>query len=140
MKIKKMKKCGFTRKILEDVQDLPLLLQLFSSKSLAIFMILFRNVSLSQRKPTTYFGRSRFFRRKVTKFIGRETKTHILPTKMKRKNSLRSALPTTIVLLEQLTIQQGTGGILAPPGRYRRVPRTHCFFCCCCWRGGGGER
>ena len=33
------------------------------------------------------FGRSAFFRRKVAIFIGRETKTHILPTKMNGKNA-----------------------------------------------------
>ena len=31
-------------------------------------------------------GGHRFFRRKVTMFIGRETKTHILPTKIDEKN------------------------------------------------------
>ena len=66
-KRKKMKKNGFTRKILDD------------------FLILFRNVSLSRGKSTTRFGWSSFFRRKVTIFIGRETKTHILPTKMNEK-------------------------------------------------------
>ena len=40
-------------------------------------MILFRNVSLSRGKSTTRFGWLSFFRRKVTIFIGRETKnTH----------------------------------------------------------------
>ena len=34
-----------------------------------------------RRKSTTRFGRSPFFLGKVTVFIGRETKTHILPTK-----------------------------------------------------------
>ena len=58
----------------------------FSSKSSTISMILFRNVSLSLGKSTTRFAGSAFFRRKVTIFIGRETKTHILPTKINEKN------------------------------------------------------
>ena len=37
------------------------------------------------RKTTTRFGRSAFFRREVTIFIGRETKTHILHTKINEK-------------------------------------------------------
>ena len=57
----------------------------FSSKSSTISMILFRNVSLSRRKSTTRFGVSPFFRGKVTIFIGRETKIHILPTKINEK-------------------------------------------------------
>ena len=39
-------------------------------------------MSLSRRKSTTRFGVSPFPRRKVTIFIGRETTTHILPTKI----------------------------------------------------------
>ena len=58
----------------------------FSSKSSTISMILFRNVSLSRGKSTTRFAGSPFFRRKVTSFIGRETKTHILPKKIDEKN------------------------------------------------------
>ena len=49
-------------------------------------MILFRNVSLSLGKSTTRFGCNLFFIRKVTIFIGRETKSHILQTKMDEKN------------------------------------------------------
>ena len=45
-------------------------------------MILFRNVSLSRGKSTTRFGWKAFFQRKVPISIGRETKTHILPTKI----------------------------------------------------------
>ena len=48
-------------------------------------MILFRNVSLSLGKSTTRFGVSPFFRRKVTIFIGRETKTHIFSDENRRK-------------------------------------------------------
>ena len=55
------------------------------AKSSTISMILFRNVSLSTGKSTTRFGRSPFFRRKVTIFIGCETKTHILHTKINEK-------------------------------------------------------
>ena len=54
-------------------------------------MILFRNVSLS--------------RRKVTIFIGRETKTHFTDENQ-RNNSSRSAHLTIIILLEQIIIQQ----------------------------------
>ena len=54
-------------------------------------MLLFRNVSRSRGKSITRFAGSPFFTRKVTIFIGRETKTHIVPTKMNEKNSLRSA-------------------------------------------------
>ena len=73
----------------------------FSSKSSTISMIVFRNVSLSRRKSTTRFAGSRFFRREVTLFIGHETTTHILQTKInEKKKSLRSADLTTIVLLE----------------------------------------
>ena len=63
-------------------------------------MILFRNVSLSRGKSTTNFWVSPFFLRKVTIFIGRETKTYILPTKINRRKLLRSAHLTTIILLE----------------------------------------
>ena len=72
----------------------------FSSKSSTISMILFRNVSLSRGKSTTRFAGSAFFRRKVTIFIGRETKTHILQTKINGKKTLRSADLTIIILLE----------------------------------------
>ena len=40
------------------------------------------------------------FLRKVGILIGRETKTHILPTKLNEKNSLRSAHLIIIILLE----------------------------------------
>ena len=88
----KMKKFGFTRKILDDFQGLPLLLQLFSSKSSTISMILFRNVSLSRGKSTIRFGESPFFLRRVSIFIGRETKTHILPTKINEKQFAKVSL------------------------------------------------
>ena len=51
-------------------------------------------------KSTTRFGWSAFFRRQVTIFIGRETKTHILPTKINEKKSLRSVDLTIIILVE----------------------------------------
>ena len=57
-------------------------------------MILFRNVSLSRGTSTTRFGVSPFIRRRVTIFTGRETKTHILPTKINETKSQRSALLT----------------------------------------------
>ena len=52
----------------------------FSTKSSTITMTCFPNVSLSQRKETTHFGRTSFARGKLTISSGRETKTHILPT------------------------------------------------------------
>ena len=62
-------------------------------------MILFRNVSLSRGKSTTLFAGWTFFQRKVTIFIGRETKTHIFQTKINETNSQRSALLSIILLL-----------------------------------------
>ena len=56
--------------------------------------------SLSRGKSTTRFAGSAFFKRKVTIFIGRETKTHILPTKSNEQNSVMSALLSIIILLE----------------------------------------
>ena len=53
-----------------------------------------------QMKINNPFWVSAFFRRKVTIFIGRETKTHILQTKINEKKSPRSADLTIIVLLE----------------------------------------
>ena len=47
-------------------------------------MVLFRNVSLHWKINNPFCGIT-FFRRKVTMFIGRETKTHILPTKSNKK-------------------------------------------------------
>ena len=52
-------------------------------------MILFPNVSLSRGKSTTRFGWSAFFRRKVTIFIGRETKIHILLTKINENKNAK---------------------------------------------------
>ena len=63
-----MKKFGFKRKILDDFQGLPLLLLLFSSKSLTMSMILFRNVSLSRGKSTTRFAGSLFLPKKSDNF------------------------------------------------------------------------
>ena len=42
-------------------------------------------VSFSRRESTTDFGVSPFFQRKVAPFIGRETKTHMLPTQIPEK-------------------------------------------------------
>ena len=69
-------------------------------------MILFRNVSLSRGKSTTRHGGSAFFRRKVTIFIGRETKTHILPTKINEKKIAKVSPSNIFILLQLLTIQQ----------------------------------
>ena len=52
------------------------------------------------RKINNPFWEVSVFRRKVTIFIGRETKTHILPTKINETHSPRSARPTIIILLE----------------------------------------
>ena len=49
------------------------------------FHDVFRNVSFSQRKSTTHLGRSLFFRRKATIFIGRETKTHSTDENRRKK-------------------------------------------------------
>ena len=49
---------------------------------------------------------SPFVRGKVTIFIGRETKTNILPKNSDEKFLLLSTPLTIIFLLEQLTIQQ----------------------------------
>ena len=64
MNNEKMKKFGFTRKILDDFHD-------FVSEC----------VSLQRKINNPFWGL-----RKVTIFIGRETKTHILPTKINEKN------------------------------------------------------
>ena len=56
-------------------------------------MILFRNVSLSRGKSTTRCGVSPLFRRKVTIFIGCETKTHILLTKI-NEQKIRQCQPS----------------------------------------------
>ena len=56
------------------------------AKSSTISMILFRNVSLfPEENQQPVLGGNRFFQRKGTIFIGRETKPHILPTKMNEK-------------------------------------------------------
>ena len=59
-KERKMKKIGFTRKILDDFQGLPLLLSLFSSKTSTISMILFRNVSFPRKNQQPVLGGNRF--------------------------------------------------------------------------------
>ena len=98
------------------------------SKSSTIFKILFRNVSLSRGQSKTRFGVSPFTRRKVTMFIGRETKTRILPTKVnEKKKPLRSGHLTIIILLEELTIQQQQDtGWWYPSG----VPVEYDVYCC----------
>ena len=53
--------------------------------SSTISMILFRNVSLPSGKSTTRFGVSPFFLRKVTIFIGRETKHTFYRRKFTKK-------------------------------------------------------
>ena len=42
-------------------------------------------VSFPRKINNPFWGGNRFFRRKVTIFIGHETKTHILPTKINEK-------------------------------------------------------
>ena len=65
-----MKKLGFTRKILDDSKDLSLLLlELFQSKSSTIFMIMFRNVSLSRRKSTTPIWEGQRFSEEKWQFL-----------------------------------------------------------------------
>ena len=57
-------------------------------------------VSFPRKINNPFWEGNRFFRSKVTIFIGRETKTHILQTKMNGKKSLRWAHLTIIILLE----------------------------------------
>ena len=64
----KMKKIGFTRKILDDFQGFTVVVVTCSSKSSTISMILFRNVSLSRGKSATRFGGSAFFSKKSHNF------------------------------------------------------------------------
>ena len=100
-KMKKWKNWIQTQNPLRFPRFTVVVVTFFRQKSKTISMILFRNVSLSRGKSTTRFGVSPFFRRKVTIFIGRETKIHILPTKIDEKKSIRSAHLTIIFLLEQ---------------------------------------
>ena len=79
-KERKMKKWIHTQN-LRRFPGFTVVVVTFSSKSSTISMILFRKVSLSRGKSTTRFGRWSFFRRKVTSFIGRETKRHMKSTK-----------------------------------------------------------
>ena len=74
-----MKKFGFTRKILDDFQGLPLLLQLLFVKILYDFHdFVSECVSFPKKINNPFWEVTVFPRRKVTIFIGRETKTHIL--------------------------------------------------------------
>ena len=81
-KERKMKKIGFTRKILDDFLDFVSELCLFPEEN-------------HQPVLRGYHG---FFQGKVSIFIGRETKTRILQTKINEKSSLRSADLTIIIL------------------------------------------
>ena len=69
MKKRNMKKFGFRRKILDDFHD-------FVSEC----------VYFPMKINNPFWGVTVFFRRKVTNFIGRETKTPILPKKINEKN------------------------------------------------------
>ena len=77
-----MKKFGFHTQNLRRYPGFTVVVVTFFVEILDDFHDFFRNVSLSRGKSTTRFGWSPFFRRKVTIFIGRETKTHISPTKI----------------------------------------------------------
>ena len=57
-------------------------------------------VSFSRKINNPFWGVIVFPKKSDIFFIGRETKTHILPTKINEKNSLRSVPPTIIFLLE----------------------------------------
>ena len=59
-------------------------------------MILFSECVFAEENQQPILGGHRFFRRKVTIFIGREINTHILPTKSTKTNSLKSASLTII--------------------------------------------
>ena len=71
----------------------------FVVKSSTISMILFRNVSFP-KKINNPFWVSPFFRRKVTNFIGRETKTHIFTNENQRKRNSPMSVPLTIIILD----------------------------------------
>ena len=72
---------------------------IFSSNSSTISMLFVSECVSFMQNSITNFGVSQFFRRKVAIFIGRETKTHILQTKINEK-MLRSAPLTLIILLD----------------------------------------
>ena len=55
---------------------------------------------IAKKNNNEFCGVTAFLRRKVAIFIGRETKAHILPTKINEQFSLRSAPLTIIILLE----------------------------------------
>ena len=58
-------------------------------------------------------GGNRFFRRKVANFIGRETKTHILPTKMNENIANVSPSNNNYSFWNNITIQRLLSSILA---------------------------
>ena len=72
-------------------------------------MILFSECFSPKKIYNQFWCQPTFFRRKVTYFIGRENKTHILPTKIDEKQiSHRSASLTIIILVEDLTTRATT--------------------------------
>ena len=84
-KERKMKKWIHTPNPLRFPRFTVVVVTFFVKKTSTICMILFRNVSLSRGKSTTRFAVLPIFRRKVTIFIGRETKIHIFRRKSTKK-------------------------------------------------------
>ena len=83
-----MKNCGFTRKILDDFHD-------FVSECVSF-----------PRKINNPFWEVTVFRGKVSIFIGREAKTHILPTKINEKIAKVSRSKNNSSFRIMITIQQ----------------------------------
>ena len=107
-------------------------------------MVLFRNVSLSRGKSTTRFGGNRFFQGKVTIFIGRETKTHILPTKINEKKfaAVRASEPQSRSVerprhseSEPVIIPSSYWHCSAPGNSSLQVNTSRlCYYQSACWR------
>ena len=81
-KRKKMKKFGFTRKNPRRFPGFTVVVVTFFVKILDDFHDFVSECVFFLGKSTTRFAGSPFFLRTVTIFIGRETKTQILPTKI----------------------------------------------------------
>ena len=73
-KSEKMKKFCFRRKILDDVQGLPVVVEFFSSISLRISLIFSKCVSFQKKNNNQFWGVTVFCIGKVTILVGRETK------------------------------------------------------------------
>ena len=101
MNNEKMKKFGFTRKILDDFQGLPLLFVTFFVKILDDFHdCVSECVSLQRKINNPFWVGHGFFPGTVAIFIGHETKHTYYQRKSTKKKELRSA-PLSIILLLQ---------------------------------------